>query len=147
MAGVVEDSPVPRVQADEEERRLAEVEPLLRADREELDRDEAEPERGEREAEEREAGEGVVERRVLAQRRVDADADRDERGGEHAPHDELGGVPQGAADLGGDGLVGSLARAPVAAHELRQPRPVLLDERLVEPELLALGGDRGRGLA
>ena len=116
----------------------------LGPDGEELDGDEAEPERGQGEPEEGQAGERVVERRVLAQRRVDADRDRDERREQHAPHDQLGGVPQRPPDLGRDGFVGALAGAPVAAHEPAEPGPVLLDEGLVEAEVLAFLADRGR---
>ena len=122
--------------SDERQQRRARMEVRLVERADEHDGDEAEEERRHREPEEREPGRRVVEPRVLLHGRDHADPDADddvEDRGERAEHER---VRQRGAQRRPHRALRRVRRPEVAAEEVAEEHPVLLEQRLVEPEVV-----------
>jgi hypothetical protein len=97
---------------------------------------EREPEDRHRKAEEADRGEGVVEDRVLPDRRVDAHGDPEEDGDRLGDDDELRRVAHRARDVGPDRLQRDEGLAELLREDGLDPVEVANDHRLVQVVLV-----------
>jgi hypothetical protein len=132
------------VQSNEIKDWMRQMQPLLQEDAEDLDEDEAEPERWHRHPHVRQTGEQVVGERVLLDGREHADGDGDDERKQDAPKDELHRETQGPRDHRPDRPAGAGTQTKVAADNPSKPLEVLHGDWLVEPEADFGAGNSGR---